>query len=67
MPFSCGIGAHALQEEGFFIITRNLRSKQSYGRLRDEAQEQAVAERNIESIFEAEKTAEQEKQEEKEH
>ena len=22
MPFSCGIGAHALQEEGFFIITR---------------------------------------------
>jgi hypothetical protein len=28
MPFSCGIGAHALQEEGFFIITRNLRSKQ---------------------------------------
>jgi hypothetical protein len=20
--FSCGIGAHALQEEGFFIITR---------------------------------------------
>ena len=28
MPFSFGIGAHALQEEGFFIITRNLRSKQ---------------------------------------
>ena len=28
MPFSCGIGAHALQEEGFFIITRLRRSKQ---------------------------------------
>lgn len=28
MPFSCGIGAHALQEEGYFIITRNSRSKQ---------------------------------------
>ena len=27
MPFSCGTGAHALREEGFFIITRTCGSK----------------------------------------
>ena len=27
MPFSCGTGAHALQEKGFFIITRRLRKQ----------------------------------------
>lgn len=49
------------------LLARKKKVYADYRRLRDEAQELAVAERNIESIFEAEKTAEQEKQKEKEH
>ena len=49
------------------LLANKKKTYADYRRLRDEAQELAVAERNIESIFEAEKTAEQEKQKEKEH
>ena len=49
------------------LMTGKKASYTEYRKLRDEAQELAIAERNIGSIFEAEKKAEQEKQQAKEH
>lgn len=49
------------------LLAAKKKAYADYRRLRDEAQELAVAERNIETILAAEKTEEQEKQKEKEH
>ncbi len=49
------------------LMTGKKAAYTEYRKLRDEAQELAIAERNIGSIFEAETKAEQEKQQAKEH
>ncbi len=49
------------------LMTGKKAAYTEYRKLRDEAQELAIAERNIGSIFEAEKKAEQEKRQAKEH
>ncbi len=57
----------ALNAENAELMTGKQAAYAEYRELRDEAQETAVAERNIGSIFEAGKTADQEKRQVKEH